>query len=505
MALLGIDIGTSATKGLALSADGRQLATARVAYPIAHPRPGWAELDTSLVRAALMTVIHDLGLAAATQGDPVTALAMSVSGDEATPVDRHFNALYPCMMSMDTRSVETARAAEDKLGGDYFYRVTGLPPAPNFPLIRLLWLRDHEPGVFAATHKFLCWGELAQTWLGAPAIIDHSNASRTLAFDLTTLAWSTDILEAVGLAPGLLPECQPSGTNIGNVSERVLEELDLDGPIAVVTGGMDQAMAALGTGATDFGQAVLDLGTWEALTIATPRPLTTPALRQAGIAFGCHVIPDTFTAMATNPNGGAVTRWVNETLSADPAPVPPDDVEVALSSQPKGPSSITALPHLNGSYTPWMEPHATGVLFGIGPATTRADLLQALLEGNSYELRASTELLTRAGLEMSRIIVAGGGAKSDRLIQMKATILGREIVQVSTSEAGTLAAACTAGAGTGIFENAASAAQDLTTQVKIFFPDTGLSDQFQAGYNNYLTLHELAKNFRDRKAATTQM
>jgi xylulokinase len=504
MALLGIDIGTSATKGLVLSADGRQLAAARVAYPIAYPRPGWAELDTSLVRTALMTVIHDLGLAAATQGDPVTALAMSVSGDEATPVDRHLNVLYPCMMSMDTRSAETARAAEDKLGGDYFYRITGLPPAPNFPLIRLLWLRDHEPDVFARTHKLLCWGELAQTWLGVPAIIDHSNASRTLAFDLTTLAWSTDILEAVGLAPGLLPECQLSGTNIGNISERVLGELDLDGPIAVVTGGMDQAMAAMGTGATASGQAVLDLGTWEALTIVVPRPLMPPALQQAGMAFGCHVMPGTFTAMATNPNGGAVTRWISETLSADLTSVQLYDVEAALSSRLKGPSSITALPHLNGAYTPWMEPDATGVLFGIGPTTTREDLLQALLESNSYELRASTELLTGAGVEISQIIVTGGGAKSDRLIQMKATILDREIVQVSTSEAGTLAAACTAGAGTGVFENAASAARDLTTQVNTFFPDTALSAQYQAGYHNYLTLHELAKNYRDRKA-TTQM
>jgi len=502
MALLGIDIGTSATKGLALSADGRQLAAARAAYPIAYPRSGWAELDTSLVRTALMTVIHDLGLAVATQGDPVTALAMSVSGDEATPVDGNSNALYPCMMSMDTRSAETARAAEDKLGGDYFYRITGLPPAPNFPLIRLLWLRDHEPDVFARTHKFLCWGELAQTWLGVPAIIDHSNASRTLAFDLTTLAWSTDILEAVGLAPSLLPECQASGTNIGNISQPVLEALGLGGPIAVVTGGMDQAMAAMGAGATDSGQAVLDLGTWEALTIVVPRPLMTPALREAGIAFGCHVMPGTFTAMATNPNGGAVTRWVGENLGADSASGQNYDVEAALSSQPKGPSSITALPHLNGAYTPWMEPHAAGVLFGIGPTTTREDLLQALLEGNSYELRASAELLTRAGVEISQIIVAGGGAKSDRLVQMKATVLGREIVQVSTSEAGTLAAACTAGAGTGIFENAASAARDLTTQVNTFSPDAALSDQYQAGYHNYLTLHELAKNYRNRKAAT---
>ena len=502
MALLGMDIGTSATKGLAMSADGRQLGAARVAYPIAYTRPGWADLDTSLVQTALMTVIHDLGLAAAAQGDPVTALALSVSGDEATPVDRDLNALYPCIMSMDTRSAETARAAEDKLGGDYFYRITGLPPAPNFPLIRLLWLRDHEPDVFAQTHKFLCWGELAQTWLGVPAIIDHSNASRTLAFDITTLSWSADILDAVGLAPSLLPECQPSGTNIGNISERVLEELDLHGPIAVVTGGMDQAMAAMGAGATGSGQAVLDLGTWEALTIVVPRPLMTPALRQAGIAFGCHVMPDTFTAMATNPNGGAVTRWVSETLSAESTSVRTYDVEAALSSQAKGPSPITALPHLNGAYTPWMEPHATGVLFGIGPTTTREDLLQALLEGNSYELRASIELLTRVGVEISQIIVAGGGAKSDRLIQMKATILDREIVQASTSEAGTLAAACTAGAGIGIFENAASTARDFTTQVNTFFPEAALSDQFQAGYHNYLTLHELAKNYRNRKAST---
>jgi xylulokinase len=504
MALLGIDIGTSATKGLALSADGRQLAATRAAYAIAHPRPGWAELDTSLVRTALMTVIHNLGAAAAAQGDPVTALAMSVSGDEATPVDRHLNALYPCMMSMDTRSAETARAAEDKLGGDYFYRITGLPPAPNFPVIRMLWLREHEPDVFARTHKLLCWGELAQTWLGAPPIIDHSNASRTLAFDLTTLGWSAEILEALGLAPSLMPECQPSGTNIGNVSERVLAELDLDGPIAVVTGGMDQAMAALGTGATDRGQAVLGLGTWEALTIVVPRPLVTPALRQAGIAFGCHVVPDAFTAMATNPNGGAVTRWVGETLSADSAPVPAYDVEAALSSQPKGPSSITALPHLNGAYAPWMEPQATGVLFGIRPTTTRADLLQALLEANSYELRASTELLADAGVDISQIIVAGGGAKSDRLIQMKANILDREIVQVSTSEAGTLAAACTAGAGAGIWPDAASAARALTTQVNTFLPDAALRGPFQAGYHNYLALHELAKNYRDRKA-TDQM
>ena len=115
-----------------------------------------------------------------------------------------------------------------------------------------------------------------------------------------------------------------------------------------------------------------------------PRLLMTPALREAGIAFGCPLCtPDTFTAMATNPDGGAVTRWVGENLGSDSASGQNYDVEAALSSQPKGPSPITALPHLNGAYTPWMEPHAAGVLFGIGPTTTREDLPQALLEGNS--------------------------------------------------------------------------------------------------------------------------
>ena len=246
MSLLGLDIGTSACKGLLLGSDGREIASAIVEHSLMFPRPGWVELSAEATWTDAQDIIRRLAAEATRNGDPVGALAFSVSGDEAVPVDPAGRVLYPCIMSMDSRTAEIARRWGDSADSDMIYRLTGLPAAPNWPLLRLLWLKEHEPQVYASTAQMLCWEDLMIARLTGSAVTDHSLASRTMAFDVGKRDWSGEILALAGIALSVFPPSVPPGTVVGAVAPGPADDLGLGPRVLVVAGGFDQAMAALG-------------------------------------------------------------------------------------------------------------------------------------------------------------------------------------------------------------------------------------------------------------------
>jgi xylulokinase len=486
MAVVGVDVGTSACKGIAFGAEGQRLAGARRGYVSCSPRPGWAELDAALVKQAVFEVIAGLAAQSARQGARVQAVAFSVSGDEAVPVDRAGEVLYPCITSADTRSVAQALEFEERVGTRALHELTGLPTAPNWPLIRLLWLREREPAVFARTHRFLCWEELAVSWLGLDPVTDHSLAGRTLAFDIHGRAWSPEVLAAAGIPAGMFAPSVPSGTTIGTIPRVVADTLNLPEGVAVVTGGLDATMAAFGTGATSPGAAVLSLGTWESLTVAVNEPPAAGELQRDGFAVGVHVTPQLlYYVMAANPNGAAALDWAKTLVGrTDPA-----DTDALINEAADGPSPVLAIPDLHGSQTPWMSPHATGSLLGLRPEVTGPDLVKAVIEGTTFDMRQALHRLRAAGVGVGELRLAGGGANSSALRQLKADALGEALVPCDTPEAGCLAAAALAGAAVGMY----SCPEELTTIAQAaappVLPRAQVAAAYQEKFEQYVAAH----------------
>ena len=492
LALLGLDVGTSSSKAIVLSGGGRELARGRIEYSLSHLAGGRVELDLAVVWEAVTTLIRQVTAQAGACGGAVRAIGLSVSGDEAIPVAADGRPLRPCIMAMDNRTASLAEQFGRQFGRQRLYDITGLPVHAMHPLMRLMWIREHEPEVFAQTAKMLCWSELIAALLGAAAVSDYSVASRTMAFDVGHQEWSHEILAAAGLDPALMPRLAPAGTVIGEVPARIAAGLGVAAGARVVAGGFDQPMAALGSGVLDPGDAGVGTGTWEALVAVTGAPVLTTRMLEAGYPFGCYVLPGRFFCLASNAGGGSLLRWFKDNFGADDVRRArrsnADPFDVILAGLPDEPTGMIVLPHFQGSYSPWMDPGATGAILGLSLATTRGEFVRAILEGTAFELRANIERIEAAGIAIGSLRATGGGARSPRWLQLKADITGKPISTVSVDEAGCFAAACLAGVGAGLFASADEPVRDWVRTVRTFDPDPARQASYDAIFEDYLGL-----------------
>lgn len=497
MSLLGLDLGTSACKGMVISEEGYEIANTRRDYPLSFPVPGHVELDSNLVWQAVQEIIQALAHESRQRHDPIRAICLSVSGDEALPVDTNGVALYPCIMAMDVRSTDIAERWERDFGRERIYNITGLPIHAMHPLVRLMWLRSYEPQVFARIARMLCWEEFVALRLGVEPITDFSVASRTMAFDILRHDWSVDVLTAADIPFSFFPEVRPSGTPIGTLPTSLTRELGLEGKVTLVTGGFDQPMAALGAGLLNPGDAVVGTGTWEALTILTGEPVLSQNMLQSGYPFGCCVMKDLYFCLASNAGGGSLLRWFRDTLGKEEVErsrsTGIDAFDLIIQQVTPRPSRLLVLPHFEGSYNPWMDPHSTGAIIGLSLNTTRGEIVKAILEGITFELRENIERVESAGLAVRELRATGGGAKSAAWLQLKADITGKPVIAVNVKEAGCFAAACLAGVGIGAFASIDELIKELVRPTAVYGPRPSLKMEYDEIFASYHMLYSALK------------
>ena len=497
--MIGLDVGTSACKGVLLDGTGRRLALGRHSYPLSVPSPGRVELDPETVWSAAATVIRLLGRHAARERWRIAALACSVSVDEAVLVDRRDRPLGDVIMALDTRSANTARQWAATAGEERVYRVTGLPVHPAHPLVRLLWLREREPERFRRVAGILAWEEFVATRSGLPPTSDPSVAARTMAWDVAEGRWSTELLDLAGLPAGLFPAVQPSGSVVGEIPAAVARTLSLPEGVVLVAGGMDQAVATLGAGVTRPGQAMVGTGSWEALTVITPAaPPDTTSLRTSGIALGPFVTGRNLTAMATQAGGGALVWWLRDILH------PTLTVGRFLRLAPDHPSGLLVLPHIEGSYSPWMDPASRGAVAGLSLETTPGVLLRGALEGITFELRLNVERLESAGVAIDEIRCTGGGARSAAWVQLKADVLGRPMVLIDVAENGAHGAAWLAGQAVGLYPSVEIAAERFARPVRTVQPRPAMAARYEAAFARYRELYPALRRARDQAVGSSQ-
>ena len=252
-------------------------------------------------------------------------------------------------------------------------------------------------------------------------------------------------------------------------------------------------MAALGAGLTHPGEAVVGTGTWEALTILTAAPAIAPSLRTGGYTSGCYVAGDLYYCMATNPGGGSVVRWFRDTFGAAELEISRrtgiDAFDLLMREVPDDPTGMLALPHFEGSYTPWMDPASTGAVLGLRLSTSRGQVLKALLEGITFELAENLARLEAAGVSVGGLRATGGGARSPVWLQLKADITGHAVTRVAVSEAGCLAAACLAGVGAGVFSSAGEAVGAVTRTAETYQPRPQIHAVYQETFARYRRLY----------------
>jgi xylulokinase len=498
---MGLDIGTTGTKATVFAEDGRILAGAYREYPLLHPQPGWMEVDPEQVWRMVKEAVTEAAARVAA-GDPVRAFAASTMGEAAVPMGAQGKVLDNSIVTFDNRAA--ALFADWSAGQDRaaIMRICGQPPSQMHTVAKLMWLKERRPEVYSRMERAVCFGDFVHMKLGLEPRIDYSMAARTMAFDIHRKQWSSEICSWAGVRPDLFSPAVPTGTVVGEVGPAGRRELGLPAACLVVAGAHDQPAGALGSGVIRPGVAMDATGTVECFAVAMDSPVVNEVMLDNNLACYPHAAAGLYVALAFNFTGGSLLRWVRDTLGAaelEQARRSGRDVYDLLTEQMSSePTGLFVVPHFTMTGTPHMDPHPVGALVGLGLATTRGELLRAVLEGICYEMKLNVELLIQAGAHVDEFRATGGGAKSDFWLQLKADMYGRPVVRLAVAEAASLGMAIAAGVAAGVYDSAAQAAEELAAPQAVFEPDPTRAAYYDRRLTQYRELYPALKSWQKK-------
>jgi xylulokinase len=491
MSLLAVDIGTSACKAMAFSASGEVLAEHATRVAPTFPRPSFAEVAADKFWDAICASCRAVS---ANVREPVRALCLSSHGETFVAVDSHGRPVRSAILNQDGRATKEAAWCEEIIGRRRLFDITGLFSHAMYPIPKILWLRQHEPEVFASTKAFLSLIGYILLKMALPPYVDYSLASRFLAFDIRQRCWSDEILQATDLCAEYFPEPRPAGTVVGKLSSKIATELGVPDGTPVVLGGHDQPCGALGAGVIGPDRICDSIGTYECLLAVSDEPSLTDKALNASLNSYCHVVPEKFVSLAYFPSG-IMVQWFHDLLYADclseTAPVTfTPDTEASHyafleAHAPKGPTGLCVMPHLIGSCNPEFNPHARGVIFGLDPATGRSHIYKGILEGLACELSLLSELLAGAVGGFDDIYVTGGGTRSALGLQLRSALTGRRLHVLGRQETVCMGTAMLAGLAIGEYASIPQAVEALVRESLTVVPDPAVAESYRNQLQRY--------------------
>ena len=493
--LLGVDIGTTGAKAIVFDEEGHRLGYGFEEYGVDCPAPGRAEQDAEKVWGAAKRVIAQ---AAGESGPDIRALSVSVQGDAVVPIDSGRNALAPVQLGMDYRAKQECARCEELFGARRLFERTGMRPHPLNSLLKILWVKNHNPALYDRAWKFVTYADFLLAKLGSDEIvIDQTMASRTMAWDLQAGAWSPAILSPLDISADKLAKTVPSGTAVGAVPAKLAEELGIRPGTRSVAGGHDQACAALGAGIVQENTALDSHGTAEVVAAALSRPRLNDVMFQSYYPCYVHTVPGMYLTFSLNHTGGILLKWFVENFChgdrEEAGRTGTRLYELVVQKADDGPSPVTVLPYFNGRGTPVCDWDAKGAILGLTLSTTRYDIAKAILEALSFELRINIETMRKAGIPVTQLRCAGGGARSSVGLQNKADITGLPVASLKIREAACLGAAILAGAGAGVYRDVREAAEIAEPDV-VYFPREEISRLYEKKYCVYAELYDTMKS-----------
>lgn len=475
MKIAGLDIGTTGCKLTVFDGQGRQIDRAYRDYPVSRAAAAH-EVDAAALLEGVFAVLAEMGA----KHPDIAGIGVTSFGETFVPTDEQGTPLASAMLYTDPRGAEECAALSKKLGVEQIARITGLAPHAMYSLPKLMWWKAHEPELFAKTKRVLLMEDFVVWHLTGAAQIDYSLASRTMGFDIHTLAWSGEMFRAAGLDPALMSTPVPTGTPAGPVTAEAARRTGLQEGCIIVSVSHDQVAAAIGAGAFDGSVAVDGAGTVECLTPIYDSVPQLDIMRRGNFAVVPYITPGSYVAYAFSYTGGALLQWCMETFGKGQTNA---DMESAYTGQ--GPTGLLVLPHFAGAATPYMDTESKGAILGLTAATTAGEIYRACMEGVVYEMRLNYEALAGSGIRFTKLHATGGGARSRLWMQMKADVLGLPITALEIVDAGTVGCAMLTGLAVGLFNSLEQAAGCMVRKTETYEPRPEMTRHYEEVYQRY--------------------
>ena len=500
MSLLGIDVGTTGCKVIAFREDGEILAQAYGEYPLIHPQPGWSELDSNVVWENVSNGIREV--AAQTKSEPIEAISVASQGEAVTPISGNYNVLANAITTFDSRTTGICEEILQDISPLEVMQITGMPPSNIHTLAKLVWIQRNQPEIYKEVWKFFGFEDFVNFKLGVQPAVDYSLAARTMCFDIIKKCWSEKMLGLADVDVSLLPDTVPSGTIIGEIGKKVAGELNLPSGVVVVAGGHDQPCGALGAGIIRGGELMDATGTVECIAPAFNEPVINQQMIAGNFACYPHVVDGLYVTLGFVSSGGVVLRWFRDTLAqaevAKAAAEERDVYDILLEEIPETPGTAMLLPHFTGSGTPHLDLESKGAIVGLTLSTTKGELVKAILEGISYEIKQNLTMLEDAGVEINEVRAIGGGAKSEKWLQLKADMFNKKVIALDISEGVCLGTAILSGTAIGKYSSIEEAVDLLVKSQKVYYPREEIAQQYDEKLKVYEQIYPALHDLNDQ-------
>lgn len=477
--VIGIDLGTSAVKSVLVDQGGQVVGEYSESYPLSRPHPGWSEQDPEDWVKGTLTSLRRLMEGTGIDASQIDGISFSGQMHGLVLVNGEGTVLRPAMLWNDTRTTAQCRRIENTLGPKLL-EIARNRALEGFTLPKILWVQENEPELLSQAYQFLLPKDYVRYRLTGDYAMDYSDAAGTLLLDVGSKQWSAEIAEAFELPLSLCPRLVESFELTGTLLPEIAEVSGLLPTTQVFAGGADNACGALGAGILGEGRTMCSIGTsGVVLSYETNKDLNL----EGKVHFFNHGEKDAYYIMGVTLAAGHSLNWFKETFAADKSF---DEFLQGVDSIPAGSTGLLFTPYIVGERTPHPDADIRGSFIGMDSGHTQSHFARAVLEGITFSLRESIEIVRESGKEITEIVAIGGGAKNETWLQMQADIFNATIVKLESEQGPAMGASMLAAYGSGWFTSLGECAEAFIRPAASYKPNP---DQ-AAIYNNLFSLYQ---------------
>ena len=491
--LLGVDLGTSGTKTVLFDAEGREVASQSVEYPLYQPQNGWAEQDPrDWWNAAVSTIRGVLEKSGVNPGD-VKGLGISGQMHGLVLLDENGEPLGRSLLWCDGRTQRECDEITQAVGEKRLIEIAANPALTGFTAGKILWVRRHRPELFARARHALLPKDYVRYRLTGVLAQEISDASGTNLLDVPARRWSKEIMDKLGLSLSLLPPLVESCEAAGAITPEAAELTGLRAGTVVAGGAGDNMAAAIGTGVAESGRAFTTIGTSGVVFAHSDTVRIDPEGR---VHTFCAAVPGAYTNMSCTLAAGLSLKWYRDQFcqaereaAAQMGVDPYDLMNREAAQSPVGANRLLFLPYLMGERSPINDTDARGTLVGMTMDTTRADLTQAVLEGVAFAIRDSLEVARSLGLEIKRSMLCGGGARSPLWRRIMANVLDMELTLPVSEQGPGVGGAMLAMVCCGEYPSVDAVCSALVRVSGVVLPEPELAARYEPRYRAFRQIY----------------
>jgi len=480
---LGIDIGTGGTRAVLVDRDGRVVASESHEHqPIASAHIGWAEQNPDDWWHAAKTAIGAVMKA----GHGVESVGLTGQMHGCVMLDAGGQVLRPALIWCDQRTQPQCDWLTEKVGRERLIELTCNPALPNFTLTKLLWVREHQPEIFAKIAHVLCPKDYVRLRLTGEYAIDMQEASGTLLLDVTRRRWSAEVAEAAGIPEAWLPRLFEGPEICGRITAEAASVTGIPEGTPVVAGAGDQGAGAVGMGILEPGSVSATIGTSGVVFAATASPTRDPAGR---LHTFCHAAPGIWHVMGVTNGAGLSLRYFRDTFAPH---LSYDQLTELAAEVPAGSDGLLWTPYLFGERTPHLDPDARAAFVGITASHKLGHYVRAVLEGVAFSLKDTFTLFAELQIPVEKIRLGGGGARSPLWRQIQADVYGHAVEVLEAEEGGAFGAALLAGTGVGAWPSVQAACTATIRPAETIHPVAAA--EMQSAYPRYRRMYSATRD-----------